>query len=141
MKALILAISVVLLASCAAIVRNELDEKYGAADPSRLYLDAHGPAEWRKRGFSPVLNERASTPEAELDASVLFRALRLKQDAGAKPLAAKTAADAPQSCPAMEEFDRFAAASPHAGMPYGLPALSAAESGAIADWLKAGAPY
>ena len=35
MKALILAISVVLLASCAAIVRNELDEKYGPADPSR----------------------------------------------------------------------------------------------------------
>ncbi len=111
-----------------------------AADPSRLFLDAHGTAEWRKRGFSPVLNERASTAEADLDASVLFRALRLKQDAGARPLPAKTAADAPQSCPAIEDFDRFAAASPM-GMPYGLPALSAVETGAIASWLKAGAPY
>ena len=210
MKALILVVSVVLLGSCAGVVRNQLDQSYGPADPARhqkaastdpaaaeswqkakqvfdrrcvlchacsdapcqlslasfegiargtnktpvydggrlrpadptrLFLDAHGPAEWRKRGFSAVLNERASTPEADLDASVLFRALRLKQDAGAKPLPAKTAADAPQSCPAIEEFDRFAAASPQAGMPYGFPALSAAESGAIAGWLKAGAPY
>ena len=209
MKALIVLVSVVLLASCAAIVRDELNEKYGsadptryqkpaiadpasaeswrkakqvldrrcvlchacsdapcqlslasfegiarganktpvydggrlrAADPTRLFFDAHGPAEWRKRGFSPVLNERASTPGADLDASVLFRALRLKQDAGAKPIPVKTAADAPQSCPAIEEFDRFAAASPP-GMPYGLPALSEEEQGAIAAWLEAGAPH
>jgi len=209
MRTLIPLLAVVLLGSCAAIVRNELNQKYGAADPARyqkpastdpasveswqkakqvldrrcvlchacsdapcqlslasfegiarganktpvydggrlraaeptrLFFDAHGPAEWRKRGFSPVLNERASTPEADLEASVLFRALRLKQDPGAGPLPAKTAADAPQSCPAVEEFDRFAAASPP-GMPYGLPALSPAETEAIAGWLKAGAPY
>jgi hypothetical protein len=209
MKASIVLVSLVLLASCAAIVRNELNEKYGsadparygkpastdpasvdswrqakqvldrrcvlchacsdapcqlslasfegiargtsktpvyggarlrAADPTRLFLDAHGPAEWRKRGFSPVLNERASTPEADVDASVLFRALRLKQVAGAKTLPVNTAADAPQSCPAIEEFDRFAAASPP-GMPYGLPALSALEQRAIAGWLEAGAPH
>jgi Fatty acid cis/trans isomerase (CTI) len=209
MKALILLVSAVLLVSCAAIVRNELDERYGpadparyqkpavtdpasveswrkakqvldrrcvlchacsdapcqlslasfegiargtnktpvydggrlrAADPTRLFFDAHGPAEWRKRGFSPVLNERASTPGADLDASVLFRALRLKQDAPAGPLPTKTAADAPQSCPAIEEFDRFAAASPP-GMPYGLPALRTEEQSAIAGWLEAGAPH
>ena len=111
-----------------------------AADPTRLFVDAHGPAEWRKRGFSPVLNERASTTEADLDASVLFRALRLKDEAGARPLPARTAADAPQSCPAIEEFERFAAASPP-GMPYGLPQLTPDETGAIARWLKAGAPH
>jgi hypothetical protein len=209
MKALIVLVCVVLLASCAAIVRNELDGKYGSADPARydkptvadaasveswwkakqvfdrrcvlchacsdapcqlslasfegiargtnktpvydggrlraaaptrLFLDVHGPAEWRRRGFSPVLNERASTPEADLDASVLFRALRLKQDAGTHAPEVKTAADAPQSCPAIEEFDHFAAGSPP-GMPYGLPALTAEEQGAIAAWLRAGAPY
>jgi hypothetical protein len=209
MKALIVLFSVVLLGSCAAIVRNEMNEKYGsadatryagpastdpasveswrkakqvldrrcvlchacsdapcqlnlasfegiargtnktpvydggrlrAADPTRLFFDAHGPAEWRRRGFSPVLNERASAPGADLDASVLFRALRLKQVAGAKAPPVKTAADAPQSCPAIEEFDRFAAASPP-GMPYGLPPLSAGEQGAIGGWLEAGAPH
>src|SRR5882672_11749151 len=205
MRALIVFVSVVLLGSCAAIVRDQLDERYGsadparyqkpatadpasveswrkaktvldrrcvlchacsdapcqlslasfegiargtyktpvydggrlrAADPTRLFFDAHGPAAWRKRGFSPVLNERASTPEADLDASVLFRTLRLKQSAGEAPAPVETAADAPQSCPAIEDFDRFAADSPQAGMPYGLPALSTAETGVIGDWLK-----
>jgi len=113
-----------------------------AGDPTRLFTDAHSPVEWRRRGFSAVLNERASTPEADLEASVLYRMLRLKQDAAPPPAETvhETAADAPQSCPAIETFDRFAAASPQ-GMPYGLPPLSAAETDAIASWLKAGAPY
>jgi len=33
--------------------------------PTRLYLDAHGSAEWRAKGFHAVLNERARTPEAD----------------------------------------------------------------------------
>jgi hypothetical protein len=32
-----------------------------------------------ERGFSPVLNERAQTPAANLAASVMYRALQLKQ--------------------------------------------------------------
>ena len=108
-----------------------------ATEPTRLFSDAQSPAEWRKKGFSAVLNERGR--EGDLEASVLYRMLRLKS-ALPIPLAITTAADAPQSCPAIEELDRFAAASPHAGMPYGLPALPAAEAGALAAWLKAGSP-
>jgi len=108
-----------------------------ATDPTRLFSDAQSPAEWRKKGFAAVLNERSR--EGDLEASVLYRALRLKS-ATPIPPAITTAADAPQSCPAIEEFDRFAAASPHAGMPYGLPALPEAEVGALAAWLKAGSP-
>lgn len=42
-----------------------------AASPNRLGFDAHSNAAWRDKGFHPVLNERASTPQANRDASVL----------------------------------------------------------------------
>src|SRR6476646_8255201 len=65
-----------------------------AADPTRLFIDAHSPAEWRKKGFSPVLNERG--PEGDLEGSVLYRMLRLKARSPNSALAA-TAADAAAS--------------------------------------------
>jgi hypothetical protein len=111
-----------------------------ADPPNRLFIDAHSPSEWRKRGFFPVLNERTATPEADLQASLLYRAIKLKSPEAGQPGVANSA-DAQQSCPTIETYDGFAAGSPQSGMPYGLPPLSAAETGAIADWLKAGAPH
>lgn len=133
------------LASFEGIARGEnkanvYAARLRAAEPTRLFSDAQSPAEWRKKGFSAVLNERST--RADLEASVLYRALRLKAESSAPvPAAIATAADAPQSCPGIEEFDRFAAASPHAGMPYGLPALPAEEADALTAWLKAGSPH
>jgi hypothetical protein len=107
-----------------------------AAEPTRLFSDAHSPAEWRKKGFSPVLNERG--PGGDLEGSVLYRMLRLKGEARSpKAILPKTAADAPASCPTIEELDRYAGE----GMPYGLPALPDGEMEAITGWLKAGSPH
>ena len=50
-----------------------------AADPTRLFVDAQRPSQWREKGFFPVLNERAQTPQANLSASVMHRMLALKQ--------------------------------------------------------------
>jgi hypothetical protein len=36
-----------------------------AAEPSRLFVDAHTPEEWRKKDFHPVLNERDNSREAK----------------------------------------------------------------------------
>jgi len=118
-----------------------------AAEPSRLFLDAHSNTEWRRKGFHPVLNERAMTPEANREASVLYRSLRLKQ---AHPLPAAAvlprerfdfSLDRTQQCPAIEEMDGFEKNFPDWGMPFGLPALSKREHDTLARWIEAGAPY
>ena len=54
-----------------------------AMPPTRLGIDAKSVEEWRSRGFSPVLNEsldEAENPaEQNLEQSVLYQMLRLKQ--------------------------------------------------------------
>jgi hypothetical protein len=108
--------------------------------PTRLFFDAHTSAEWRRKGFHEVLNERAATPEAEREGGVLYRLLALKQ---ANPLAKEKldfSLDRAQQCPASEEMSAFERKHPGWGMPFGLPALSAAEHGTLARWIEAGAP-
>ncbi|MDY6944691.1 MAG: fatty acid cis/trans isomerase [Pseudomonadota bacterium] len=115
------------------------------AAPSRLFEDAKTTAEWRAAGFSPVLNEREDSPEANLEGGVMARMLQLKQ---AHPLPpGKILPDTfdfslgrAQQCARIEEFDGFAAKHPEWGMPFGLPALNATEHRTLVDWLAAGAP-
>ncbi len=116
------------------------------AAPSRLFVDAQLPSQWRARGFFPVLNERSPTPEAQLAGSLLYQTLVLKQQ---HPLPAGPvlgegfdfSLDRAMACPRVEQFETHARKSPLAGMPYGLPGLDAREVGTIARWLQAGAPY
>jgi hypothetical protein len=117
-----------------------------AAPPSRLFVDAELPSQWRERGFFPVLNERTPTPEANLAASVLYRSLALKRD---HPLPAEAVLPKPfdfsldraQSCPRLYEYDDYARKYPLGGMPYGLPGLEPRELETVAKWLAAGSPY
>lgn len=117
-----------------------------AADPTRLFEDAQRPSQWRAKGFHPVLNERAPTAQANLAASVLHRALALKQKhpLPETPVLGKAfdvSPDRSNSCPSIEEYDAFERKSPLAGMPYGLPGLTAREMDTVTRWLAAGAPY
>jgi len=116
------------------------------AEPTRLFFDAQTNAGWRAKGFYPVLNERNPTPEADREASVLYRVLRLKQ---AHPLPAGAvlpkdrfdfSLDRAQQCPPIESMDEYERKYPDWGMPFGMPALSAAEHDALARWVEAGAP-
>ena len=118
-----------------------------AAEPTRLIFDAQSNVAWRKKGFRPVLNERAMTPEANREASVLYRLLRLKR---MHPLPASAvlpedrfdfSLDRVQQCPAIEEMDRFEQKFPQWGMPFGLPGLSDREYATLTRWVEAGAPY
>lgn len=112
---------------------------------TRMFEDAQSTAEWRDLGFHPVLNERANTPQANLQAGLVARLLELKQQ---HPLPAskllgpefELSADRAHQCPRIEEFDAYAAANPLAGMPYGLPGLSTAEHRTLQTWLANGAP-
>jgi hypothetical protein len=141
------------LASYQGVTRGAHKEKvYDAArllatDPTRMFFDAQSNAGWRGKGFYPTLNERAATPEADREGSVMYRLLRLKR---AHPLPAGAelpkdrfdfSLDRKQQCPAIEEMDRFEQKNPEWGMPFGLPGLSDREYNTLTRWIEAGAPY
>ena len=117
-----------------------------AGEPTQLFFDAQSNAAWRKKGFFSVLNERAMTPEANREASVLYRLLMLKR---AHPLPATAvlpgerfdfSLDRSQQCPSLAEMDGFERRFPDWGMPFGLPGLTTREHDTLARWIEAGAP-
>ncbi|HMW23774.1 MAG TPA: fatty acid cis/trans isomerase [Burkholderiaceae bacterium] len=116
------------------------------APTTRLGIDAQRASEWRRRGFSPVLNEQAHSPERALSGSLLWQALLLKS---ANPLPDEKvltsgdfdfSLDRSQSCPNRDAYDEYARDHPLAGMPYGLRGLEPAQLQTISRWLQAGAP-
>jgi hypothetical protein len=121
-------------------------ERLSAAPPTRLFVDAQLPSEWRRKGFFPVLNERAATPQADVEASLLYRALALKRDhplpaGGLVPAALDVSPDRSNQCPSVETFADHARLNPLAGMPFALPGLDEREMATVERWLRAGAPY
>lgn len=116
------------------------------APPTRLFIDADKPSVWRQKGFHPVLNEHPHNPAAELQASLIARALDLKER---HPLTANEPApasldfslDRANQCPSIEEYSAYERKNPLMGMPFGLPELSRKESELLRRWLQQGAPY
>ncbi|WP_339688339.1 fatty acid cis/trans isomerase [uncultured Pseudoalteromonas sp.] len=114
-----------------------------ASAPSRLLFDATSTSQWRDKDFTPVLNERAQTEQANLAGSVLYNSLVLKMSA---PLPNDEilgdefdfSLDRSQSCATIGEFDSLANSQPHSGMPYGLPGISRTEFKHLEKWLKEG---
>jgi len=98
----------------------------------------------RQQGFFPVLNERQQTTQANINASVFYQMLQLKQQ---HPLPAKTLLDdnfdvslnRNQQCPTIEEFSQYKKDFPFGGMPYALPAISTQEHNYLTAWLATGA--
>ncbi len=116
-----------------------------AAEPTRLFIDAKSTAEWRKKNFHTVLNEGSGDPRHNLENSVLYRMLRLKQRhpqprVGMLPDSLELGLNREQSCATLAEFDSFARKHPDWGMPYGMPNLEDAEYGSLVQWLAQGAP-
>ena len=117
-----------------------------AANLTRLFEDADSVEGWRKKGFYPVLNERAQTREANIEAGVMARLLELKQehplpDSGSLPDSLDVSLDRRQECPTTEEMDEFTRRHPLWGMPYALLGLSGKEHNMLITWLGDGAPW
>lgn len=101
-------------------------------------------AAWREKGFFPILNEREQTPEANLEASVFYQMLKLKED---NPLPHVAILDdsfdfsltRDQQCPSIEEFAEYKSKTPLGGMPYGLPNIPKNEYDTLRNWLEKGA--
>ena len=113
--------------------------------PTRLFIDAHSTPEWRNLGFHAVLAEDAATPEQQLEESVLYQLLRLKQlnpqpRTGMLPDSMDVSLDREQVCTTREKFDEYAAEHPGWGMPYAMPNLSDEEYRTLVQWLAQGAP-
>ena len=117
-----------------------------AATPTRLFVDAEQPSQWRERGFFPVLNEHAPTPEANRAAGLMHRLLMQKEK---HPLPTRGivgggldfSVDREAMCPAGAEIDDYERKMPLGGMPFGLPGLSPSELGVLTRWIERGAPY
>ncbi|MCF7516285.1 fatty acid cis/trans isomerase [Pseudoalteromonas sp. L23] len=114
-----------------------------AQTPTRLLFDAQTTTQWRERGFTPVLNERNQSEYSNLAGSVLYNSLLLKMshrfpEQGILGKEFDFSLDRTQSCPTMDEFSTLAKQQPHAGMPYGLPALTHDEFKTLEAWLQSG---
>ncbi len=115
-----------------------------AAQPTRLFIDAKSTAEWRIRGFHPVLNEGQQTAKQNLEKSVLYRLLKLKQqhpqpDTKLLPDSFTLELNREQTCPTLESIDDFSRDHPLWGMPYAMPNLSKQEHRTLVTWLAQGA--
>ncbi|WP_100656347.1 fatty acid cis/trans isomerase [Alteromonas flava] len=114
-----------------------------AADPSRLFIDAHSVSEWRKRDFFAVLNEEQS-PAQNLNNSLVVKMLEQKRQhplAERKQLGKEFDLDINREwqCPTLEEHADYQKEYPKWGMPYGLPQLNQDEHTTITQWIEQGA--
>ena len=116
-----------------------------AAQPNRMFLDAHSVNSWRERGFFDVLPTKEDSNTAPTQSSVLAQMLLLKQQ---HPLPNTTHLDdsfdislsRQNQCPTIDEMGEYIAGQPLGGMPYAVPALSDAEHTTLIQWLNHGAP-
>ncbi|MEN8166943.1 MAG: fatty acid cis/trans isomerase [Pseudomonadota bacterium] len=115
--------------------------------PTRLFVDAKMPEEWREKGFHGVMHEQGSHADAEsnLDDSVIYQMLRLKQlhpqpRVGMLSDEVDVTLDREQTCPTRETVEAYAEEHPLWGMPYGLPNLRDDEYRLLVQWIAQGAP-
>ena len=111
---------------------------------TRLFEDAQTTAQWRDKGFHPVLNERSNTATANINAGVMAQFLELKKNhplptTAILPDSFDFNLDNKQYCSSIETFADFAESNPLWGMPYGLPGLNPTEHKITMDWLAQGA--
>ncbi len=118
--------------------------RISSADPTRLFIDAQGQAEWREKGFFSVLNDRGGSLDDNLANSLLFRMIELGRT---HPLAANepvpediTLGLARETeCPATGKFDDYASKKPRQGMPLAIAGLSDKEYQTLRQWVFEGA--
>ncbi|MFV9616212.1 MAG: fatty acid cis/trans isomerase, partial [Gammaproteobacteria bacterium] len=116
-----------------------------ADEPTRLFIDAMTTEEWRQKGFVTVLNEGDSNPVRNLENSVLYKMLRQKRlypqaHTGMLSDDFDVSLDREQTCPTLDEFDKYAAKHPEGGMPYAMPNMAKDEYTTLVHWLAQGAP-
>ncbi|WP_298189314.1 fatty acid cis/trans isomerase [uncultured Pseudomonas sp.] len=105
---------------------------------TRLFVDAHDPEAWQRKGFTSVLESQGT------QAALLARMLELGHQ---QPFAANRKLPAEldisikrvNQCPLPQEFVEFAGKNPLAGMPFAVTGLNETDYQTLQNWLKQGA--
>jgi len=111
--------------------------------PTRLFIDAKSTKEWRTRGFSSVLNEGKQSPQNNLNNSILYRLLHLKEQhpqprVNKLPDSFTLGLDREQTCTKPDSIEKFSKEHPLWGMPYAMPNLSSDEYQTLVSWIAQG---
>ncbi|WP_375748191.1 fatty acid cis/trans isomerase [Vibrio sp. HN007] len=114
-----------------------------ASTPTRLFEDAETTQQWRDFHFHPVLNERAQTGDANLQAGLMAKMLVQKEN---NPLPQQDQLEGfdfsiyrAEQCPTLEEHAQYEQDYPNWGMPYGMPNLDRNEYATLINWIETGA--
>lgn len=110
-----------------------------AVTPTRIFYDASGPEAWRRKGFYSVLDAQGS------QAALMARMLELGHDNPLPPNSKLPdnivlGLNRTNMCPVPGEFDAYAAAHVHEGMPLAVTGLTDAQYATVKRWIAAGAP-
>ncbi|GFD95628.1 9-hexadecenoic acid cis-trans isomerase [Alteromonas sp. KUL156] len=116
-----------------------------AAQPNRMFLDAHSTGAWRERGFFDVLPAEHQTTASKTQSSVLAQMLLLKKqhplpDAHHLGSGFDISLNRENQCPTIDEMGGYIAEQPLGGMPYALPGLTDSEHNTLMQWIHNGAP-
>jgi hypothetical protein len=112
--------------------------------PTRLFTDAHGAAEWRQKGFFPVLNAQGGTPDDNLEHSLLYQMIRLgrehRWEANAPvPEGIELGLTRKNACTVPAHFEDYASFRPLQGMPFAFTGLDDGEYQTLRQWVREGA--
>lgn len=122
-----------------------------SANLTRLWEDAHSIAEWRDKGFYPVLADapalsagKPTEPGKPSEQGTVQGMLALKTEyplptSGTLPDSFDFNLDRDASCPKPEEFEEYRRERPYQGMPFGFPGLDADRLATLTTWLENGA--
>ena len=125
-------------------------ERILAANPTRLFIDAHSEKEWREKGFHTVLNsqpdkDQPKALENNLRHSVLYKMLRLKQlnpqpKVGMLDESYDFSLNRKNTCPTDDSFQNYENKFAMHGMPFAMPNLSDDEYHILVKWISQGLP-
>ena len=113
---------------------------------TRLFEDGQTVAEWRDKGFHPVLNEFDDSPAANRETGIMHRLLKLKEahplpEGKILPKDFDLSLDRKEFCAKPETVDKYERENPLWGMPYGLPGLDNKSQTTLLQWLDQGATH
>jgi hypothetical protein len=113
-----------------------LGERLSAQDPSRLFMDAKDTLEWRKKGFSSVLD---SDSGVGTNNSLMLLLLEHKMKNPKSEGEYFSESEDLVCSKNKKELAEFLDDNPNQGMPFGFPSLSKEEFEVIKMWLAQGA--
>ena len=106
---------------------------------TRLFVDAHGEAAWRRKDFHSVLDGQGAQAALMARMLELGRATPLPPNSKL-PKELDISIDRDNQCPLPGEFEDYARKHAMAGMPFAVTGLSEQDYQTVQRWLQQGAP-